>query len=103
MAKPNGRGGWDLSDDDVAEVLAASAGPRETVSTGPHELACLATKMVREDGTHFYAGVCTCEIIRDEREGCAQTVERVLAAWGWNDRWVVRIAAAIRSRGMTDG
>ncbi len=26
MAKPNGRGGWDLTDNDVAEVMAASFG-----------------------------------------------------------------------------
>lgn len=26
MAKPNGRGGWDLSDEDLAEVMAASFG-----------------------------------------------------------------------------
>lgn len=27
MAKPNGQGGWDLTDEDVAEVMRASFGP----------------------------------------------------------------------------
>jgi hypothetical protein len=30
MATPNGRGGWDLTDDDVAEVMAASFGHQDT-------------------------------------------------------------------------
>lgn len=30
MATPNGKGGWDLTDDDVAEVMAASFGEKGT-------------------------------------------------------------------------
>lgn len=29
MAEPNGRGGWHLTDDDVAKVLAASSTPHD--------------------------------------------------------------------------
>lgn len=32
MARPNGTGGWDLTDEDVAEVMAASFGTEEEPS-----------------------------------------------------------------------
>lgn len=71
MATPNGRGGWDLTDADVAEVMSASFGQRDT-GPSPRTQAIIECIGALEAAGHTRYGIydeCECPDDVRQRDG----------------------------------